>query len=82
MNTLEIELTDRERQALDAMAKDAGKSPQSIVKEALEDILRDANPLDWKAAIAQAAGMWADRTDLPDFQQLRKEMDRNLWGRD
>ena len=25
----------------------------------------------------QAAGMWRDRTDLPDFEALRREFDRD-----
>jgi predicted transcriptional regulator len=79
MSILQIELSDAQRKALDSLAEETGKSPQAIVKEALEEVLRDADTVDWRAALAAGEGIWADRDDLPDFEELRKELDRNLW---
>jgi predicted transcriptional regulator len=81
MSILQIELSDKERDALELLAKDSGKSPQSIVKEALEDLLHDAASFDWKAAIMQGAGIWKDREDLPDFDEIRRSLDRDPWSR-
>jgi hypothetical protein len=80
MSILQIELSDRECVALENFAKESGKTPQTIVKEALEEILREDPDFDWKAALMSGAGMWKDRDDLPDFEQLRKEWDRNVWS--
>jgi predicted transcriptional regulator len=80
MTTLAIELSEKEHRALESLAKDTGKSAQTIVKEALEEVLRDASTFDWKAAIGRGEGLWENRDDLPDFEQLRKEWDRDPWG--
>jgi hypothetical protein len=34
---------------------------------------------DWRKAWRRIAGMWKDRDDLPDFDELRKTWDRNPW---
>jgi hypothetical protein len=82
MSIVQIELTDAEREALETLAREKGKSAQDILKEALGEVLHDASSFDWKGAIARGEGLWAHRDDLPDFDELRRESDRDLWGRD
>jgi len=35
---------------------------------------------DWREALENAAGMWKDRDDLPDFDELRKGWNRDVWN--
>lgn len=35
---------------------------------------------DWRESLKAAKGLWKDRDDLPDFDKLRKEWDRNESG--
>jgi hypothetical protein len=55
------------------------------VNEAVERYLTELDEsspaVDWKAALMQAAGIWEDRTDLPDFEEIRRSMDRDVWSR-
>jgi prevent-host-death family protein len=73
------ELVDRARLGEEIVLADAGKP---IVKLGPAEAQESAAPIpDWKAAMMQAAGMWKDRADLPDFDELRKSWDRDPWSR-
>ena len=58
----QIYLTERQRDELAAIAKTAGKKQSELIREAV---------------LREAAGIWKDRTDLPDFKATRAEWDRN-----
>jgi hypothetical protein len=85
MSVLLVNLTETNSERADAAARRVGKSTDDLVNEAVERYLaelEDASPpADWKAALMQAAGMWKDRTDLPDFDEIRRSMDRDVWSR-
>lgn len=34
---------------------------------------------DWRESLRKAKGIWKDRDDLPDFDELRKEWSRDVW---
>ena len=82
MSIIHIEVTDQQKAALEAAAREEGTTPQALASRVLGDFLEEAQPIDWKAALARGEGLWADRDDLPDFEQLRREWDRNLWDRE
>jgi hypothetical protein len=73
------------RLAADAVSDRVGKSPADIVNEAVDRYLAEVEEQsvtdDWKSALLQAAGMWKDRDDLPDFDEIRRSMNRDLWRR-
>ncbi|MGC1276248.1 MAG: hypothetical protein WBC44_21295 [Planctomycetaceae bacterium] len=71
-----IELTDDEARRLNELATRRGESFEQLTRRAVVDFLDRNEPDDWRAAIHAASGIWADRTDLPDFQALRAEFDR------
>ena len=75
MSTLQIELDDQQKSALDSVAAERGVTPQEFVRDAVINIVRDRIPSQpWKAAWRQAAGMWKDRDDIPDLIiRMRKE---------
>lgn len=76
MRRTQIYLTERQRDELAALARRAGKNQSELIREAVERFLDRDGPGGRKAALAQAAGMWRDRTDLPDLTTLRAEWDR------
>jgi predicted transcriptional regulator len=81
-----INLTEENSEKLEAIARRTGKSRDELLNEAVEKLvdtpeLQPAS-VDWKAALMQAAGMWKDRDDLPDFEEIRRSWDRKLWGDD
>jgi hypothetical protein len=69
---------------LASLASDQGKKKEDIIVEAVEAYVhKPRTPEEILALRRSARGMWKDRTDLPDFDALRKTMDRKLnWDDD
>jgi len=68
-----IYLTEQERQEIDVLASSTGRTQSEIIREAI-DVYLDQHR---RSIIFQAAGMWKDREDSPDFQNIRASFDRN-----
>lgn len=77
-----IQLTEGNSEKLKELCLRTGKTLDELLNEAVERLAESEHSAqDWKAALMQAAGLWKDRTDLPDFDQVRRSMDRNVWPR-
>jgi hypothetical protein len=74
--TAHITLTEPESTALRAIARQTGKTPDELVREAVEQYIQQFRQAHRRTLLQQARGMWQDRTDLPDLEILRNEMDR------
>ena len=77
MTTAQINLTNAEREALQALAQSTGKTESELLHEAVESYLNQAEGNHRLALLRQAKGIWKDRDDLPDFRALRAELDRD-----
>src|SRR6476620_8191115 len=75
--TTQVDLDERSSAALDAIARETGKTPDQLIHEAVEDLIRRHQPFDRRDLLRQARGMWKDRGDLPDFDLIRSELDRS-----
>lgn len=73
----QIYLTERQRVELAAIAKTAGKKQSELIREAVDRLIDQASSGRREAVLREAAGIWKDRTDLPDFNATRAEWDRN-----
>ena len=73
----QIYLTERQRDALAAIAKAAGKKQSELIREAVDRLIDQAGRSRREAVLREAAGIWKDRTDLPDFKATRAEWDRS-----
>jgi hypothetical protein len=73
----QIYLTERQRDELAAIAKTAGKKQSALIREAIDRFIDQAGRSWREAVLREAAGIWKDRTDLPDFKAMRAEWDRN-----
>jgi hypothetical protein len=73
----QIYLTERQRDELAAIAKAAGKKQSELIREAVDRLIDQAGRGRREVVLRQAAGIWKDRTDLPDFKATRAEWDRN-----
>lgn len=81
MLTAQINLTDSQAEALHRLSETTGKSEDELVQEAVNRLIREVSESETVRkrrleALRPAAGMWKDRTDLPDFEKMRKEWDR------
>jgi len=72
----QIYLTERQRDELAALAKTAGKKQSELIREAVDRLIAESGENRRRTALREAAGMWKERTDLPDFASLRTEWDR------
>jgi predicted DNA-binding protein len=72
----QVYLTKKQRQALAALAKATGKKQSELIRQAVDRLIDNVSPGQRKAALAEAAGLWKGRDDLPDFGKVRREWDR------
>jgi hypothetical protein len=72
----QIYLSEAEKLALEKISRQTGKSQSSLVRQAIDELIGRHEPQDRLRLLRQGRGLWQDRTDLPDFGRLRREMDR------
>ena len=72
----QIYLTDKQRTELAIIAKTLGKTQSEIIRDAIDRLINQADQNRKKTALQKAAGIWKNRTDLPDFRTMRSEWDR------
>ncbi|MBF0353513.1 MAG: ribbon-helix-helix protein, CopG family [SAR324 cluster bacterium] len=73
----QIYLTEREYSALDSLSIRLGLKRSQIIRQAIDHFIQSQSR-DWKMVFQPMEGMWKERTDLPDFEALRKEADRDV----
>ena len=73
----QIYLTEQQRDELTAIAKVVDKRQSELIREAVDRLIDQAGRSRREAVLREAAGIWRDRKDLPDFRAMRAEWDRN-----
>ncbi len=72
----QIYLTEKERTSLQLLAEQTGKTQSQLIRDAIDRLIGSLDKQNRLYLLRQARGMWKDRDDLPDFEELRKEFDR------
>jgi hypothetical protein len=74
----QIYLTEDEREKLFLLSQELGQNQSALIREAIDQFVESKLMAKRKKhnALRTASGLWADREDLPDFNDLRKEFDR------
>ena len=72
----QIYLTEHQRDELAAISKAEGKKQSELIREAVDRLINQSSHSRREAVLREAAGIWKDRTDLPDFNSTRAEWDR------
>jgi hypothetical protein len=62
---------------LTTIARTVGRKQSELIREAIDRLIQQAGHSMRDAVLRRAAGLWKDRKDLPDFQALRSDWDRN-----
>ncbi len=73
----QIYLTENQQDELAAFAKSIGKKQSELIREAIDQLIHQTGGGHRESVLRKAAGIWRDRTDLPDFDAIRSEWDRN-----
>ncbi|MCS5700541.1 CopG family transcriptional regulator [Cyanobium sp. FGCU-52] len=76
MQRTQIWLSQAERQGLQALTRNSGRSQSALIRETIDTFLQHQQPQGRLAWLRQARGLWAERSDLPDWSALRGELDR------
>jgi hypothetical protein len=72
----QIYLTDRQRSELAAISNTLGKKQSELIREAVDRLIDQEGHSRREIVLREAAGIWKDRTDLPEFKAIRAEWDR------
>ena len=80
MQRTQIYLSEAERQGLQVLAQQSGRSQSHLIREAIDSFLARHQPQSRLSNLQQARGLWRQRTDLPDWTLLRQELDRGVDG--
>lgn len=72
----QIYLTDKQRAELAVIAENMGKKQSEIIREAIDRLIDQTSQNRKNMALKEAAGIWKNRDDLPDFRAIRSEWDR------
>lgn len=72
----QIYLTEHEKEQLLQLSKELGKPQNVLIREALDQFIAKKLKLRKQKhqALRRASGIWANRDDLPNFTNLRKEL--------
>ena len=73
----QIYLTEHQREELATIAKSSGKKQSEIIREAIDRLIHQSGSSHRELVLRETAGIWKDRTDLPDLKSIRAEWDRN-----
>lgn len=75
----QIYLTEAQQKALRRRAASARKKQSELIRQAIDQYLAQPDPQeDRLRRMRQACGIWEHRDDLPDFEALRREFDREF----
>lgn len=74
----QIYLTDKERAALRKLSVETKKNQSELIREAVDGLIARLTHRQRDQVLDRVAGLWKHRTDLPDFTELRKSMDRSV----
>ena len=72
----QIYLTEKERAGLKELSRETGKKQSELIRDAIDSFLEKSKLARREAVLERTAGMWKDRNDLPNFEELRDEWDR------
>ena len=73
----QIYLTERQRNELATIAKHRSKRQSEVIREAVDRFIEQWSRHDRERILRDAAGIWSDRTDVPDFEAIRASWDRS-----
>ncbi len=72
----QIYLTEQQRNELAAIARNKGKRQSELIREAIDLLIERTSRHRRETILREAAGIWKDRSDLPDYEELRAGWER------
>lgn len=72
----QIYLTDQQRSQLATLSEIQGKKQSELIREAIDILIEQESKERRNKILFKTAGIWKNRTDIPDFKKTRSEWDR------
>lgn len=72
----QIYLTEAERNSLKLISKETGRTQSDLIREAIDTLISKVNKKNNSKKRQEAFGLWKDRDDYPNIEELRNEFDR------
>jgi hypothetical protein len=72
----QIYLTKSQRDELAILAKALGIKQSQLIRDAIDRLINQTSHSRREEILRLSAGLWKDRTDLPDFRSIRAGWDR------
>ena len=72
----QVYLTEAERAGLRTLSSSSGKKQSELIREAVDLLLNENGERRRDGILNEAAGIWRNRRDLPDFDESRRSWDR------
>lgn len=72
----QVYLDEAAIKALRSLALQTGKKQSELIRTAIELLISKHKDDDPQERLKIAKGIWKDRTDLPDYEMLKREWDR------
>ena len=73
----QIYLTEQQRDELAAIARIGGKRQSALIREAIADFIEQTGRQRREAILRETAGIWRHRSDLPNYEAMRADWDRD-----
>jgi len=78
MKRTQIYIPEHLQKKLETLSKSRSTSKSAIIRDAVVQYLERQSNSERKNKLRMGAGMWKNKTDIPNIAKLRKEMDRTL----
>ena len=72
----QVYLTERQRDELAAIAKHRSKRQSEVIREAVDRFIEQWSRQGRERILRETAGIWRDRSDVPDYEAIRASWDR------
>ena len=76
MAETKITIPESIQEALAEIVLTTGKSEQQLIAEALSELIQNYQTKNRLALMRKSRGMWAEREDIPNLEELRQEWQR------
>lgn len=72
----QVYLEESAKKALRSIALQTGKKQSELIREAIDKLIAAVHKDKPKIRLQNAKGIWKDRQDLTDIEDIRREWDR------
>ena len=74
----QIYLTENEKSSLKFISEKTGRTQSDLIREAIDSLIETMGKKNVHTTRKKAFGLWKDKCDYLDIEELRKEFDRSF----